>query len=155
MKWYYQTTPGDNWDYTAVQDIMLADMEVDGVERKVLMQAPKNGFFYVLDRKDGELLRAHNYVTVNWATHVDMNTGRPVENLEKDYLKEKQWIVPGALGGHNWQSMAYDANLGLVYIPALEAPVIYKMSEEWEKTGKLKFKPNTWNLGIELAKYIY
>lgn len=154
MKWYYQTTPGDNWDYTAVQDIMLADMEVDGVKRKVLMQAPKNGFFYVLDRNDGELLRAHNYVTVNWATHVDMNTGRPVENLEKDYLKEKQWIVPGALGGHNWQSMAYDANLGLVYIPALEAPVIYKMSEEWEKTGKLKFKPNTWNLGIELAKYI-
>ena len=73
MKWYYQTTPGDNWDYTATQDIMLADIEVDGAERKVLMQAPKNGFFYVLDRNNGELLRAHKYTEVNWATHVDLS----------------------------------------------------------------------------------
>ncbi len=154
MKWYYQTTPGDNWDYTAVQDMMLADMEVDGIKRKILMQAPKNGFFYVLDRKDGKLLRAHNYVSVNWATHVDMETGRPVENMEKDYLKEKQVIIPGPLGGHNWQAMSYDPNLGLVYIPALEAPMVFKMTEEWQKTGKLKYEPRTWNLGIELAKYI-
>ena len=108
MKWYYQTTPGDNWDYTATQDIMLADIKVDGIERKVLMQAPKNGFFYVLDRKNGELLRAHKYTEVNWATHVDMETGRPVENPEKDYTNEKQWILPGALGGHNWQAMSFD-----------------------------------------------
>ena len=81
MNWYYQTTPGDNWDYTAVQDMMLAEMEIDGKQRKVIMQAPKNGFFYVLDRKTGELLRAHKYAVVNWATHVDMETGRPVENL--------------------------------------------------------------------------
>ena len=88
MNWYYQTTPGDNWDYTAVQDMTLADMTIDGEERKVLLQAPKNGFFYVLDRKDGELLRAHPYVKTTWATHVDMETGRPVENPETDYPKK-------------------------------------------------------------------
>ena len=86
MRWYYQTTPGDNWDYTAVQDMMLADMEIDGKKRKVIMQAPKNGFFYVLDRQTGELLRANPYVTVNWASHIDMETGRPVENPDKDFL---------------------------------------------------------------------
>ncbi len=154
MKWYYQTTPGDNWDYTAVQDLMLAEMEVDGVVRKVIMQAPKNGFFYVLDREDGKLLRAHKYAEVNWATHVDMDTGRPIENKEKDYLKEKQWILPGALGGHNWQAMSFDPNLGLVFIPTQIAPTIYKMTEEWQKTGKIKYKPNTWNTGVELAKYL-
>ena len=154
MNWYYQTTPGDNWDYTATQDLMLAEMEVDGELRKVIMQAPKNGFFYVLDRKDGELLRAHKYAEVNWATHVDMESGRPIENKEKDYLKEKQWVLPGALGGHNWQAMSFDPNLGLVYIPTQIAPTIYKMTEEWQKTGKLKYKPNTWNTGVELAKYL-
>ena len=71
MKWYYQTTPGDNWDYTAVQDIALADMTIEGESRKVLLQAPKNGFFYVLDRSDGELLAANPFATVTWATHVD------------------------------------------------------------------------------------
>ena len=154
MNWYYQTTPGDNWDYTAVQDMMLAEMEIDGKQRKVIMQAPKNGFFYVLDRKTGELLRAHKYAVVNWATHVDMETGRPVENKEKDYLEEKQWILPGALGGHNWQAMSYDPDLGLVYIPTQIAPTIYKMTEEWQKTGKIKYKPNSWNTGLELGKYL-
>ena len=95
MKWYYQTVPGDNWDYTAVQDMVLGDMIVDGVERKVLMQAPKNGFFYVLDRSDGELLRAHPYSQVTWATHVDMSTGRPVENTELDFYERPQWKLPG------------------------------------------------------------
>ena len=153
MNWHYQTTPGDNWDYTAVQDMMLAEIEIDGDKRKVIMQAPKNGFFYVLDRKNGELLRAHKYAEVNWATHVDMETGRPVENKDKDYLEEKQWILPGALGGHNWQAMSFDPDLGLVYIPTQIAPTIYKMTEEWQKTGKLKYKPNSWNTGVELGKY--
>ena len=154
MNWHYQTTPGDNWDYTAVQDMMLAEIEIDGDKRKVIMQAPKNGFFYVLDRKNGELLRAHKYAEVNWATHVDMETGRPVENKDKDYLEEKQWILPGALGGHNWQAMSFDPDLGLVYIPTQIAPTIYKMTEEWQKTGKLKYKPNSWNTGVELGKYL-
>ena len=83
-----------------------------------------------------------------------METGRPVENKDKDYLEEKQWILPGALGGHNWQAMSFDPDLGLVYIPTQIAPTIYKMTEEWQKTGKLKYKPNSWNTGVELGKYL-
>ena len=154
MKWYYQTTPGDNWDYTAVQDIVLADLEVDGVLRKVLMQAPKNGFFYVLDRSDGELLRAHKYVATNWATHVDMKTGRPVEDPALDYSEEPKWIMPGPIGGHNWQAMAFDAGRGLVYIPAIENPLAYAMNEEWKQTGNYKHIEGGWNLGLELGRIV-
>jgi glucose dehydrogenase len=138
MQWYYQTTPGDNWDYTAVQDMVLADLEVDGVERKVLMQAPKNGFFYVLDRSDGELLRAHPYTAVTWATHVDMESGRPVEAPGQDYLEKPQWVLPGPLGGHNWQAMSYDAEKGIMYIPTQEVALAYAVSEEWKETGTLR-----------------
>ena len=151
MQWYYQTTPGDNWDYTAVQDIALADMEVDGEMRKVLLQTPKNGFFYVIDRTNGELLRANPYVAVNWATHVDMATGRPVENPAMDYADTAKWILPGPLGGHNWQAMSVDVEAGLVYIPALENPLIYGMPDEWQQTGVYKRDPGRWNTGIELG----
>jgi quinohemoprotein ethanol dehydrogenase len=151
MQWYYQTTPGDNWDYTAVQDMVLADLEVDGVERAVLMQAPKNGFFYVLDRSNGELLRAHPYTALNWATHVDMETGRPVEAPATDYLEKPQWILPGPLGGHNWQAMSFDEEKGIMYIPTQEAPLAYAMSEEWKATGTMQRVPGVWNLGIELG----
>lgn len=154
MKWYYQTTPGDNWDYTAVQDMVLADMNVDGKDRKVLLQAPKNGFFYVLDRSDGELLRAHKYIAANWATHVDMETGRPVEDPALDYIDEPKWILPGPIGGHNWQAMAFDAGRGLVYIPAMETSLAYSMNEEWKKTGSYKHVVGGWNLGLELGKIV-
>lgn len=82
MVWHYQTTPGENWDYTATQKMILADLTIDGRSRPVLMQAPKNGFFYVLDRATGELLSAEPYVPVNWASHVYPETGRPVETVE-------------------------------------------------------------------------
>jgi quinohemoprotein ethanol dehydrogenase len=152
MNWYYQTTPGDNWDYTAVQDMMLAEMEVDGVQRKVLMQAPKNGFFYVIDRSDGTLLRAHPFVTTTWATHVDMKTGRPVENPEADYLNEPKWILPGPLGGHNWQAMSFDAARGVVYFSAQEAAWVYAMNEEYKRSGFFKRNPSGFNLGLELGR---
>lgn len=151
MKWYYQTTPGDNWDYTAVQDMTLADMTVDGVERKVLLQAPKNGFFYVLDRSDGKLLRANKYVTATWATHVDMETGRPVEDPALDYVDSPKFVLPGPIGGHNWQAMAFDESTGIVYIPAQEAPFIYGMNKEWQKTGLYKHVPGGWNTGLDLG----
>jgi quinohemoprotein ethanol dehydrogenase len=154
MKWYYQTTPGDNWDYTAVQDMALAEMEVDGRLRKVLLQAPKNGFFYVLDRSNGELLRAHPYAPMNWATHVDMETGRPVENPELDYLEKEKWVLPGPLGGHNWQAMAVDVEAGLVFIPVQENSLIYGMSEEFKQTGLYKRNPGRWNLGVELGRVV-
>ncbi|MBV1905869.1 MAG: PQQ-dependent dehydrogenase, methanol/ethanol family [Pseudomonadales bacterium] len=151
MNWYYQTTPGDSWDYTAVQDMTLADMEVDGVQRKVLLQAPKNGFFYVIDRADGELLRAHKYVSANWATHVDMQTGRPVEDPALDYTDKPKWILPGPIGGHNWQAMAFDESSGIVYIPAQEAPFIYGANKEWQKTGLYKHVPGGWNTGLDFG----
>lgn len=152
MKWYYQTTPGDNWDYTAVQDIALADMEVDGEMRKVLLQAPKNGFFYVLDRADGKLLRANPFATVTWATHVDLETGRPVENPELDYEEREKWVLPGPLGAHNWQAMSVDEEAGVVFIPAQDNPLIYGLSEDWKQSGIYKRNPGRWNTGIEFGR---
>ncbi len=151
MNWYYQTTPGDNWDYTAVQDMALADMEVDGVMRKVLLQAPKNGFFYVIDREDGELLRANPFATVTWASHIDLETGRPVENPDLDFSEDEKWVLPGPLGAHNWQAMSVDVEAGVVYLPAQDNPLIYGMSDEWKQTGVYKRNPGAMNLGIELG----
>jgi len=116
--WHYQTTPGDSWDYTATQQMILTDMKIGGKDRKVIMQAPKNGFFYVLDRITGELLSAKAYVPMNWATGVDMKTGRPIEVADARYINEPRLQVPGTLGGHSWHPMAYNPNTGLVYIPA-------------------------------------
>jgi quinohemoprotein ethanol dehydrogenase len=121
LVWHYQTTPADSWDYTATQHIILADIPWQGATRKVLFQAPKNGFFYVLDRKTGELLAADKYVRVTWASHVDLATGRPVETATADYSREDRVIFPSTLGGHNWHPMAFNARTGLVYIPAQEA----------------------------------
>jgi len=140
LKWHYQTTPKDSWDYTATQHIILADMDIDGQPRKVLMQAPKNGFFYVLDRETGELLSAKNYVQVTWASHVDMQSGRPVET-GGDYTESPKIVFPSPVGGHNWQPMAYNPNTNLVYIPALENPWLYidqkdfKPIKDWWNTG--------------------
>ena len=152
MKWYYQTTPGDNWDYTAVQDMMLADMEVDGVQRKVLMQAPKNGFFYVLDRSNGELLRAHPYATTTWASHVDMATGRPVENPDTVYADDPKWILPGPGGAHNWHAMSFDASKGLVYFTSHDLYFLYAMPEEFVETGVYKRRIGTYNLAVEIGR---
>lgn len=151
MKWYYQTTPGDNWDYTAVQDMTLADMEIDGENRKVLMQAPKNGFFYVIDRSDGTLLRAHQFAAVTWATHVDLETGRPVENPDTAYADKPQWILPGPSGAHNWHAMSYDAGRRLMYFGSHDMPFLYAMPEDYEKTGIYKRREKQWNLGIEFG----
>ncbi|MBT7641629.1 MAG: PQQ-dependent dehydrogenase, methanol/ethanol family [Rhodobiaceae bacterium] len=155
-KWHYQTTPGDTWDYTAVQDMMLADMEIDGKQRKVIMQAPKNGFFYVLDRETGELLRANPYVTVNWATHIDMDTGRPVENDSRDFNKsgKSKWILPGPLGGHNWMAMSFNPNTGLVYIPAMESPLVFDVDHDFKATGRYKYIEGGWNTGIEFGRLL-
>ncbi len=120
LKWHYQTTPGDSWDYTAVQQIILTQLEIKGKKRDVLMQAPKNGFFYVLDRNTGELLSAEPYVYVNWASKVDIKTGRPVENPNARYVKSNEQIYPSPFGGHNWQAMAFNPKTNLVYIPARE-----------------------------------
>ena len=152
MNWHYQTTPGDNWDYTAVQDMALAEMTIDGEVRKVLLQAPKNGFFYVIDRADGTLLRAHPFATVTWATHVDLETGRPVENPDMDYGEDGLWVLPGPLGAHNWQAMSVDVEAGVAYIPAQDNPFFFNMPDAHRDTGVLKRNPNAWNLGVEIAR---
>ena len=152
MNWYYQQVPAENWDYTATQDMALADMEVDGEMRKVLLQAPKNGFFYVIDRADGKLLRAHPFATVNWATHVDLSTGRPVLNPDLDYLEKGKWVLPGPLGAHNWQAMSVDVQAGLVYLPTHDIAFLYSMPERWQETGLYQKRTGQFNLGVELER---
>ncbi len=125
LAWHYQTTPGDSWDYTATQSIILADLAIGGRTRQVLMQAPKNGFFYVLDRRTGKLLAADKYAAANWASHVDLDTGRPVELPQADYSREDRLVYPSELGAHNWQPMAFSPKTGLAYIPAMEKPWIF------------------------------
>jgi len=142
--WHYQTVPGDTWDYTAVQHMVLADLNIDGRDRKVIMQAPKNGFFYVIDRATGELISAENFMPVNWATHIDMQTGRPVETPDARYdetLAAKK-ISPGAGGAHNWQPMSFSRDTGLVYIPAKQEPMVYVLDEKFEA------QPIGLNLGV-------
>jgi quinohemoprotein ethanol dehydrogenase len=138
LVWHYQTTPGDTWDYTSVQPMMLADLPIGGRTRKVIMQAPKNGFFYVLDRATGELLSADKYVEVNWASHVDMKTGRPVENPGADYKDKGTYIRPGPLGGHNWQAMSFSPKTGLVYLPAQDNGRYFEQQSKWNPA---EFKP--------------
>jgi quinohemoprotein ethanol dehydrogenase len=123
LAWYYQETPGDQWDYTATQPLILADLQWQGRPRPVLLHAPKNGFFYVLDRATGELLSAEKYAFVNWATHVDLETGRPVENkAAADYSGgDPKLVFPSFMGAHNWPPMSYSPQSGLVYIPVREA----------------------------------
>ena len=124
--WHYQTTPGDHWDYTATQHMILAELEIGGKLRNVIMQAPKNGFFYVLDRGTGELLAADKYMPVTWATHVDMETGRPVEAPGVRETEKDQLLVPGPSGAHNWHPMSYSPDTGLVYIPAKVSSGVYR-----------------------------
>lgn len=120
--WHYQTTPADTWDYTATQHMILADLEIEGRMRKVIMQAPKNGFFYVLDRETGAFISAEPFVNVTWASHVDPETGRPVE-AELVYVDGQPVpTAPSPLGAHNWMPMAWNPDAGLVYIPAMDAP---------------------------------
>ncbi len=131
--WHYQTTPGDTWDFTATQHIMLAELAIGGRVRKVLMQAPKNGFFYLLDRATGELLSAEKFVPTTWASHVDMATGRPVELPGVRYEEKPSVITPTAGGAHNWHPMSFSPEHGLVYIPTREATTIYAQADVYER----------------------
>jgi PQQ-dependent dehydrogenase (methanol/ethanol family) len=117
-KCHYQETPGETWDYTATQPIMLATLDFGGSMRKVLLHAPKNGFFYVLDRADCSLISAKAIVPVNWAQGIDMTTGRPIENAAARYRADTYTVFPGPFGAHNWHPMAFSAQTQLVYIPA-------------------------------------
>ena len=145
--WHYQTTPGETWDFTATQHIILADLVIGGQTRKVLMQAPKNGFFYVLDRVNGQLISAQNYTFVNWATGIDMKTGRPVANPDAriDQTGKPFLVVPGPGGAHNWQPMAYHPETGLVYIPVQEGGFPYAPAADWKAAAQ------GFNTGMDFA----
>ncbi|WP_321396131.1 PQQ-dependent dehydrogenase, methanol/ethanol family [Emcibacter sp.] len=144
--WHFQTTPGDNWDYTATQQITLADLEIDGKVRKVLMQAPKNGFFYVLDRQTGDFISAGPIVPLTWATGLDEN-GRPIENPEARYKETgKPWVaMPGPMGAHSWNPMSYSPETGLVYIPTNEAGFVYVSDPDYKPL------PKGMNLGVDMS----
>ncbi|WP_291051191.1 PQQ-dependent dehydrogenase, methanol/ethanol family [Hyphomonas sp.] len=145
-KWHFQTTPGDNWDYTATQTIILADLPLgeDGAPRRVALQAPKNGFFYVIDAATGEYISGDAYVPMNWATGLDEN-GRPIEVPEARYAKQPYEQTPGPLGGHNWHPMAFNPDEGLAYIPAQEIPQAYA------EDPRFAARPVSWNTGIDFS----
>jgi quinohemoprotein ethanol dehydrogenase len=146
-KWHYQETPGETWDYTATQPIILAEQAVNGKPTKVLYHAPKNGFFFTIDRTSGKLIDAKPFVDgINWATGYDLATGRPIENPEARFYKTgKPFIaIPGALGAHNWHPMSYNPATGLVYIPAQQIPQGYLQDmNELDKRKVLGFNVGT------------
>lgn len=141
--WHFQVTPGDSWDYDAAQPLMLADLKIAGQRRKVIMQASKNGFFYMLDRKTGQFISAKPFVNnVTWATAIDPKTGRPIESPTAYAGMGPVLVSPDKDGAHNWYPMAFHPATGLVYLPAKEgttSPLVPDAS--W------KFDPRRDNLG--------
>jgi quinohemoprotein ethanol dehydrogenase len=140
--WHYQQVPNDGYDFTATQNMILADLEWQGEARKVLMQAPKNGFFFILDRETGEYLSAEPYARVNWALGYD-DTGRVIENPDVDYSRHSKFIRPSPVGAHNWQPMAFHPGNGLVYIPTIDSAHMLEPVDEYQH------QPGHWNLGVE------
>jgi len=150
--WHYQETPGDNWDYTSTQPMILADIKIDGQPRKVVLHAPKNGFFFVIDRTNGKFISAKNFVDVNWATGYDAN-GRPIEVPEARSPDKPFDAIPGPFGAHNWHPMSFNPQTGFAYLPAQGVPI----NLTGEKTltqnapGPAKYGAITgWNVGFML-----
>ena len=125
--WHYQTTPGESWDYNSNMDIVLADLQLADNDEpvKAILHAPKNGFFYVIDRETGKLVSAEAFVETTWATHIDIETGRPVEVPGARYETDTAYITPNAYGAHSWHAMSYSPQTGLAYIPAIHLATNY------------------------------
>lgn len=142
--WHYQVIPGDEWDFDAVAQLTLADLSIHGKLRHVLMQANKDGFFYILDRKTGKLISAKPIMAVNWTNGIDMKTGRPIEHADIRYSMTGKPVVmmPGPDGAHSWHPMAYNPGTGLVYIPAQE------IAKRFTPIKDFNFSPIGWNLGV-------
>jgi quinohemoprotein ethanol dehydrogenase len=150
--WHYQETPGDNWDYTSTQPMILADIKVDGKPRKVILHAPKNGFFFVIDRTNGKFISAKNFVDVNWATGYDAN-GRPMEVAEARSPDKSFDSIPGPFGAHNWHPMSYNPQTGLVYLPAQGVPLNLTGEKALAQNAPAPFKYGSttgWNVGFTL-----
>lgn len=148
--WHYQETPGDNWDYTSTQPMILADLTIDGQPRKVVLHAPKNGFFFVVDRTNGKFISAKNFVNVNWATGYDAN-GRPIEAADARTREKAIDSIPGPFGAHNWHPMSFNPETGLVYLPAQHVPLTLTEDKNWSHNSNLPGQAMTglgWNLGF-------
>jgi len=150
--WHYQETPGDNWDYTSTQPMILADLKIDGKPRKVILHAPKNGFFFVIDRTNGHFISAKNFVDVNWATGFDAK-GRPIEiaAARGDTLRD---AIPGPYGAHNWHPMSFNPVTGLAYLPAQNIPINMADDKNWSFGANKPGEPmgNTgWNLAMNVG----
>lgn len=142
--WHYQLDPGEEWDFSATQQLMLADLAIGGQPRKVIMQAAKNGFFYVLDRTNGKLISVKAYAPMNWATGFDMKTGRAIENPAARFSTTGYMVYPSGIGAHAWQPMSFSPKTGLVYLPAMQVPLVYSSAEPFE------FHPGRWNTAVNL-----
>ena len=144
LVWHYQTTPGDHWDYTATQPLVLADVEIDGGLRQTIMQAPKNGVFYVLDRETGEFISGAPYVDVTWMTGFD-ETGRPMGNPDAVWSDQRTVVKPSFLGAHSWQPMAFNPATGLMYLTVNDLSASFREDEDWV------YDPSTYNIGAEMG----
>lgn len=142
LVWHYQETPGDSWDFTSTQQITLATLKLDGKPRDVILHAPKNGFFYVIDRATGKLLSAEKFGKVTWADRIDMKTGRPVENPAARYIDKPVVQWPSGFGAHNWHPMSYSPITGLVYIPYHEVPGALR-----NQAKEFVYRPHRFNTG--------
>src|SRR6185436_2591310 len=131
--------------YTATQHLILAELDINGQPRKVIMQAPKNGFFYVLDRQTGEFISGNNYIPINWAKGLDAK-GRPIENTSMLYGSSAKVIQPSPHGGHNWQPMSFDPQTKLVYIPVQLTPFLFAAAPDQRRDVRL----GAWNTGLDL-----
>lgn len=150
--WHYQETPGDNWDYTSTQPMILADIKIDSKLRKVILHAPKNGFFFVIDRQTGQFISARNFVDVNWAKGYGA-TGRPIETAEARPTDRPFDAIPGPFGAHNWHPMSFNPKTGLVYLPAQNVPINFMDDKNWtyNSNNPGQFGSGTgWNTGFLL-----
>ncbi len=142
LAWHFQQVPWEIWDYTSTANMILADLEIDGRSRKVIMQAPKNGFYYVLDRETGEFISGEPFAFVNWATGLDEN-GRPIVNPAAVYRDRPAIVFPTFAGAHNWHPMAFNPRTGLTYIPIRENGMVIANDEAYE------WKPGQFNVGTK------
>ena len=131
--WHYQANPREAWDFKATNDMVLTTLRIDGKDRRVLMQANMNGFFYVLDRDTGKLISANKFEKATWADHIDLRTGRPVEKEGIRYENGPVTFWPSPLGAHPWQPMSYSPATGLVYIPTIKLAATYQSNEQKAK----------------------
>ncbi len=148
--WHYQQTPGDNWDFTSTQPMILADLKIDGKPRKVILHAPKNGFFFVIDRRSGQFISAKPFADVNWASGYDAK-GRPIETEIARVADRPREIIPSAYGAHNWHSMSFSPKTGLVYLPVQGVPVNLMDNKDWKHNGVRPGEPHSgigWNVAM-------